>query len=157
MPTKPITVTRSKQLSSPTPWFIAAAVCIVVSLAMTAMTIRFIGRSTITQGTVTALIETSGQDGKTYYAPEYSFAVDGRAYIGVSKSGSNPPAFAVGQPIHVRYDKTNPASNSIDTFFSLWGFSTLSALAACIFGFLGVLMRNAKRRRVQSAVFPAAH
>jgi hypothetical protein len=155
VPTKPITFTRSKQLSSPTPWFIAATVCVIISVAMIGVTIRFLGRSTVTQGTVTALTEMSGQDDKTYYAPEYSFTVDGRAYIGVSKSGSNPPAFAVGQSIRVRYDKTNPASNSVDTFFSLWGFSTISAALACLFAFLGILMRRAKQRRRQSAVFPA--
>lgn len=157
MPTRRIAITRRKQLSSPTPWFIAATVCAVIALAMTVITARFIARSVVTQGTVTALSEVSSDDGHPLYAPEYSFtAADGRLYRRVSRSASNPPAFAVGQAIPVRYDKTNPSSNNVDSFFSLWGFSVLGTLGACIFGSLGVLMRKARRRRMQSAVFPAA-
>jgi Protein of unknown function (DUF3592) len=149
---KPPRVNYSAQLSSPKPWFIVACVALVVALGMAAFTARFVGRSAVAAGTVTGLREVSGQDdGKTYYAPDYSFtAQDGRAHSGYSSSGSNPPAFTVGEAIRVRYDKADPSRNEIDTFWSLWGLSTGTALFGGFFAVLGFAMRAAMRRKSQT-------
>ncbi len=143
-------VNTSVKLGSPTPWFIAASIALVFALGMAAITARFVGRSTVVTGTVTGLSEASGDHGTTF-APEYSFTTqEGRAYNGISSSGSNPPAYAVGETIRVRYDKAFPSNNKIDTFWSLWGFSILFALAGGFFAVLGQVMRAAKRRKAQA-------
>jgi Protein of unknown function (DUF3592) len=152
---KPPRIRTSAQLSSPTPWFIAAGIALVVALGITAFTARFVSRSVVVAGTITGLIESSGDNGATF-APEYSFTTqEGRAYQGLSNSGSNPPKYSVGQAIRVRYDPAAPSHNRIESFGNLWGFPLSAFFFSLFFAALGFVMRAAKRRKSQAAAASA--
>jgi hypothetical protein len=147
VPTKRITITRSKQLSSPTPWIIVAVVALVAAALLAAWTARFVSRSTVTAGTILSLEETTS-DGKTYYVPQFSYIADnGRTYNSISNSGSNPPAYTVGQTIRVRYERTNPANVEIDSFWELWGMATIFALAGLASFILSRFLKKAAQRK----------
>lgn len=123
MPSKPSRTYTRVQLSSPTPWIIVAVVAFAVAAVMAVFTVRFLSGSAVTTATVTQLLETTGDDGKTYYKPQYDYtAPDGRKSTDVSNSGSNPPKYTVGQQIQIRYHPANPARGTrIDTVSEIWG------------------------------------
>jgi hypothetical protein len=140
-------VNSSFKLGSPTPWFIVAAIALVVALGFGVNTALFVSHSVVATGTVTALLEHNGDNGTTF-APQYTFtAQDGRTYDGLSNSSSNPPAYSVGQTIRVRYNPSHPGSNRIDSFGGLWGFPAIFALVAVAFAALAFAARAAKRRK----------
>lgn len=152
---KPPRIHTSAQLSSPTPWFIVACVALVVAVGFGVFTARFVSHSVVVAGTITGLSESSGDNGTTF-APEYSFTTqEGRAYEGLSNSGSNPPKYSVGQAIRVRYDPAAPSHNRIESFGNLWGFPISVLLSSLFFAVLGFVMRAAQRRKSQPAAASA--
>jgi len=72
-------------------------------------------------------------DGENYYCPEYRFeAADGITYTVTSHVCSNPPEYAVGQVVLVRYKSNDPSDAYIDSFlhngprtFAIWGVCAL--------------------------------
>ena len=70
-------------------------------------------------GTVVGLRE-SNDDGSTTYAPIIDYFVDGETYEMASSSYSSPPAYHVGQPVQVLYDRSNPNNARINNFWELW-------------------------------------
>jgi hypothetical protein len=152
---KPPRANYSVQLNSPTPWLIAAWACLAMAAIIALLTANFVSRSIATTATVVKLAAVSAHDdGKTYYAPEYSFiAQDGGRYAHVAHSSSNPPAYTIGQVISVRYDKANPENSKINSFWNLWGFPILAGLSGGGFAVLARIMNAAKRRKKSVPAF----
>jgi len=70
------------------------------------------------------------------YAPEFTFeSGDGAKHVVVSKFGSSPCPYAIGQEISVLYDPVNPADAEVDSPGTLW-------LGTVIFGVAGIVMMS---------------
>lgn len=68
-----------------------------------------------TEGTVIDL-EKSGSGKKSTYMPEIEFTTDtGQKVTYVYRSGSNPPAYSIGQRVNIIYSKDNPENFIIGT------------------------------------------
>ena len=105
-------------------------------------------RSVPTKGIVTSVSEAaSEQDQTVNYAPTFTFkAEDGRAYSVTSGVASNPPSFAVGQEVQVRYTKINPESAEIDSFWQLWLVSVVCGGLGIFFAGIGYLLFRHEKR-----------
>jgi hypothetical protein len=96
---------------------------------------HFLAHAVDAQGTVIELErrESTDSDGRssTMFYPVVEFQTDtGKKIIFHESSGSNPPAYAVGDSTPILYTPENPSEASINSFLSLW-------LGALIFSFLG--------------------
>jgi hypothetical protein len=115
-------------------FFIVGFVLLCVAGFLTWRTSRFTERAQSTTGTVTALVPDHNSNGKTTYAPVFSFkAADGKTYSITSSASNNPPAFNVNDDVTVLYDPSNPSGARIDSTFQLWG-------APMILGSVGAFM-----------------
>lgn len=70
------------------------------------------------------------------YAPEFTFeSGDGAKHVVVSKFGSSPCPYAVGQEISVLYDPANPGDAEVNSFGTLW-------VLPGILGLVGIVMMS---------------
>lgn len=80
----------------------------------------FLARAVHCQGSVVELRSFQGEHG-TMYTPIYTYkdsaGVERRESVGYS---SNPPGYAVGDPISLLYDPQNPQEVCGDSFWALW-------------------------------------
>ncbi len=103
-----------------------------------------------TTGTIVELVHNSGgSDGSSTYCPRFTFVSDdGHQHSVTSTTGSNPPAFQVGQEVEVLYSPEKPAEAEINSFLELY-------FLCCALGFFGlvdvllggVLLVAARRRK----------
>jgi len=101
--------------------------------------IEFYTQSTQTEGTVIAI--DSRRSGSTnYYYPVVSFeSEDGNTYSISSETGTSAPYdYETGEKINIRYIKENPQNAKIDSFFELWGMSTILLAVGLVLFLAGV-------------------
>lgn len=80
------------------------------------------------------------------YAPTFRFkAENGRAYSVTSDVASNPPIFAVGQEVPVRYIGSNPMSAEIDSFWQLWLVAVVCSGLGMFFAGAGYMLWRFER------------
>jgi Protein of unknown function (DUF3592) len=73
------------------------------------------------EGIVLELRVARGKGGRFSYAPLFRFtADDGRSYMLVSRTASNPAGFAVGEHVKVIYQHGDPIHAEIDSLLQLW-------------------------------------
>jgi hypothetical protein len=79
----------------------------------------FLAEATRTEGTVIDLVG-------SHYRPIVHFTDrHGQEIEFTSSTGSNPPAYSIGQKVEVLYRPNEPQTAAIDSFFSLWGVSVI--------------------------------
>lgn len=83
-----------------------------------------------TEGTVIRLV---GNGRRGSVAPVVEFFLEGNRREFQSWLSTSPPQFGVGEKVTVLYDPNDPQRASIESFVTLWLFST-------IFGGIGVVM-----------------
>lgn len=104
---------------------------------------RQLSGSSRTFGRVFAFGTISGQRGYLY-CPQVEFAhPNGQTIRFQSETGSQPPAYAVGQEVKVVYQNSNPNQAEIDSVMALWfapGCTVLMAIFFTLFGlaFVGI-------------------
>lgn len=87
---------------------------------------RFLARAKAARGTVMHLVmrsSTDTEDGTISYAyyPIIRFtAKTGEEIEFEAGTGSNPPMYAMGQPVEILYDPQNPSRAKICSFLDLW-------------------------------------
>jgi len=127
------------QTSSPRSLFVGGLIMLCVGSILLAvagfLTWRisgFIERSQVAQGTVTALDPVtsnrsdSDSGAKVTYAPVFTFVTgNGKTVSVTSHSSSNPPEFALAEPVTVLYTPSDPEDARIDTVWQLWGVPLL--------------------------------
>ena len=129
---------------------IVAAVGVVLMLAAVFMflrTRRFLRTAVSVQGVVFDLIASYSSEGGTSYKPAIRFGrLDGGG-VGefMGRIGTNPPRYAVGQVVGVKYDPQRPSNASIDSATNIWlvpGVLAAVGLALLVFGgiFLSIRM-----------------
>ncbi len=82
-----------------------------------------------TQGVVIELVYERGSGGRagssSGYRSVYRYtALDGETHTNRSRSRSDPPRHAVGDPLAVRYRPEQPDNARIDSFAELWSSAT---------------------------------
>jgi hypothetical protein len=98
-----------------------------------------------TEGTVIDL-EKSGSGEKSTYMPEVEFITDsGQKVAYVYRSGSNPPAYSIGQSVEVVYAKDDPRNFMIGSkLFFLFPAVLILAGAILVLCVFAVFVRNLK-------------
>jgi hypothetical protein len=108
-------------------------ISVILAIALGIHTVVFLDRSVSAQGTIIGLAPIrDSNDNSLAFTPIFSFGSTDGIYTVTSNTGSNPPEFAIGQRLEVRYDKNHPASARIASFRQLW-------LLPMAFGILGIL------------------
>ncbi len=146
------------QEANPKKVAIFGAIFLAVSLTMLGIagflvwkTSHFLDRAVSAQGTITALVRNKNRQATTTYAAQFSFTTPAKQAVTItSTSSSNPPEFEVGESVAVLYLPNNPADARIDSFFQLWGASSIVGGIGTVFLAisLGMILylRNLTRR-----------
>jgi len=132
---------------------------LLVGLALLAGTVwwavstrSFVARAAVAQGTVVALAPSSGSKNSTVYHPVVDYVLPGGQMVEIrSSSGSNPPAYSVGEKVEVLYLPDRPREGRIRGVFSLWGGPLILGGLGLVFSGIGGGMKLAalsKARRV---------
>lgn len=108
----------------------------------------FISNAVSTRGEVIQLIEVSGTEGASTYAPRVKFLdTNGNTIEATSSSSSSPPRHQVGDNIEILYDPKVPQKFRTTDWFSLWGLTTIGLsigsftfLLSLIVAFLGPII-----------------
>jgi hypothetical protein len=108
----------------------------------------FVTTASRTQGTVVSLRPQLSNNSRTY-APVVSFRVGAQQIEFKSTTGSNPPAYHIGESVPVIYSPANPYLAKIDSFFSLWGGTVIVAGIGSAFLLIGggIMAAGPLRRR----------
>lgn len=79
-----------------------------------------------------------GYDSVSFYpVVEYYPESSGESITFTSKTGSNPPAFQIGEEVGLYYSRDDYYNVRINSFFSLWGLSAILLFIGVIFSGLG--------------------
>jgi hypothetical protein len=112
----------------------------------------FLARAERAPGTVVDLEPSRSKDGTTYRPVVDYVLPTGQARTLRSNTGSNPPAFSIGEAVVVLYDPADPADARIDSTFSLWGGPIILGGMSALFGMIGgviLIARRVSSRRAQ--------
>ena len=111
---------------------VVGSLMLVLSLAMAVRTEQFLRRSVATHGRVVENVELVDRDSRTY-APVFEFAdATGKTHRVQSRVSSNPPDFAVGQPIGIRYERNHAEDARPDSFGQLWATTFVLGVAGAV-------------------------
>jgi hypothetical protein len=128
-------------------WLVCGLVTLVLGFGFGTYTSIWLFRSLPGQGTVTDLIPQTNNDGNINYSAQFRFkARDGQLYTATAGVATNPPSFAVGEDVRVRYLPTDPASAKLSYFWQLWFEPVLSAGLGMLFVGAGYLLLRRERR-----------
>lgn len=120
---------------------------LVLGIASLVSSWRLLDLGVRSQGVVTGFVSSRTPQPKVRFVDE-----TGRTIEFVSRAGSNPPAYDVGERVEVLYPQGKPERAVIHGFFSLWGFAVIGGglgLIATVIGIFGVAagIRAARRAR----------
>ena len=88
----------------------------------------FLEKAQTTEGTVIELIKKKSSDGKSTYAPVFTYKdSDNLEHKIYSTTSSYPPAYEVNEKVEIFYLPTDPKQAKINGFFQLWGASVIFA------------------------------
>jgi len=112
----------------------------------------FLKNALTTDGTVVELVRSRSSDSDTY-RPVVVFKSNGGSTIEfTSSSGSNPPSYSKGEIVEILYQESSPEQAKINSFFSLWGATTiLGGLGSVFFlvGFSIILLGSLKSKKIE--------
>lgn len=98
---------------------------------------RWLSRAEFTRGKVVELIVKRGAKSRNTFAPKVQFQdPNGNAQSFVSNMSSSPPAYKVGESVHVAYDPADVGSATIASFGARFG---VSVVLVCL-GIFGALL-----------------
>ena len=84
---------------------------------------RLQNEGTTTTGTVVRLEESnSSEGGCCVYSPVVEFNANGQTYSFEGDNASDPPAYEVGEVVHIIYDPSHPNTAQIDNWSERWLF-----------------------------------
>ena len=123
---------------------VVAPIFLVVAIGMSAYENDFLRHSLRAQAFVVQMEEiksTETESPQSTYAPVFTFRVAGTEHTVHSNSGSNPPAFVVGQSVSILYDPDSPEHAQIASWGQQWGLVFGFGIGAFVTGVLGLWMR----------------
>jgi hypothetical protein len=110
-------------------------------------------RSVSGQGTVIDLVPQNDDDGNVSYSARFRFkAHNGELWIATAGVATNPPSFAIGEVVRVRYLPNDPKSAKLAYFWQLWFQPVLCAGLGVFFIGAGYLLLRRERRRSARAL-----
>jgi Protein of unknown function (DUF3592) len=125
---------------------VVGSLMLSLSLVMAVRTEQFLRRSVATHGRVVENVELVDRDSRTY-APVFEFAdAAGKMHRVQSRVSSNPPDFAVGQPIGIRYERNDVEDARPDSFGQLWAISVVLGVAGAVMLGMGLVALRFVRR-----------
>jgi hypothetical protein len=113
-------------------YFLAAGgiAMIVAGIWYAVESMEFLDTTARTEGTVIALKRERGSKGMALDLPVVRFTSpeSGETVEFKSRFGIRPSPFAVGDPVEVAYDPSDPSRAKIDSFWTIWFLPILLAL-----------------------------
>lgn len=128
---------------------VVAALLLVVGIVLLVSSIRFVGSSETTLGTV---VEVSAEqscktrDGRREcsdtYRPTVTYTTAaGEEITFTSRTSTSDWNFPVGTEVTVRYDPADPQGARLDGWFSTWGAATIVGGLGVLFAGVAVILR----------------
>jgi hypothetical protein len=112
----------------------------------------FLQSAITTNGTVVELVRSRSSDSITY-RPVVEFKTQGDRFIEfTSSSGSNPASYSKGEIVDVLYLESSPEQAKINSFFSLWGGSTILGGLGSLFFIVGlsiIFLGSLKSKKIE--------
>ncbi len=113
---------------------------------------NFLENALTAEGTVIELVRSKSSDSTTY-RPVVEFETQGGSRVEfTSSSGSNPPSYSEGEIVEVLYQESAPEQAKINSFFSLWGASTILGGMGSVFFLAGlsiILYGSIKGKKIE--------
>lgn len=122
-------------------FLVDAAIFALISIGFAVNTAIFLNHSVRTTGTVTALEEHEDDEGSVSYSPTFTFTANGKAQTVRSNVSTNPPGFAPGETVPVRYRKSEPSDARVDTLWQIWGLEAISSIGSVVMSLVGLFFR----------------
>ncbi len=129
--------------------FSIVGICLLIGdLFAYRSTAEFLNNSEKTTGIVTGLKQrrsSGSRSSSTLYAPVVKYKTVGAGeFEFTSSTASSPPAYSIGESVEVMYDKRDPASAEINSFFSLWLAVSVLTFLGVVFSGIGTLLLRIK-------------
>jgi uncharacterized protein DUF3592 len=143
---------RRASSRGPGPWLtLAGLLVLAVACAVAWSTLGFLGSASRAEGTVIALVQSTGAKGGRLYAPIVRFQTQAGAAIEfASKLNTDLQLYAPGQPVSVLYLREHPEEARIDTPLELWFVPLVLLIPGSVLFSVGLLVwRGSARRRRQ--------
>lgn len=122
-------------------FFLPGVFCLCLAVFVSHKSYRLLHDGLRAPGTVIDTVISRGSKGGNVSYPVVRYtAQDGRSYEFESSSGSEPPAYDVGDAVEVLYWANDPQNGTIKGFFSLWGASLIVGVLGFVFTGAGVLL-----------------
>lgn len=142
-------------------WLVCGLVTSASGIGFAVYTSFWMYRSVSGQGTVIDLVPQTDGDGTISYSARFQFrAQDGEVCTAMAGVATNPPSFAVGETVRVRYIPHDPRSAKLSYFWQLWFEPVLCAGLGVLFTGAGCLLLRHERRNSpqtpRSSTSPAA-
>lgn len=116
------------------------AIMLLIAGTVAVQGIWFRSNAVKVTGTVVEEVLTAYADGNAY-CPVISYRTrEGKAYEHHSNICAWPPAYEEGQQISVYYDRSDPKTVQLDSFFGNWFFPVLFGFLGIVFSFSGAAM-----------------
>ena len=113
-------------------------VLLLIAFLMLQKSFSFIKQGQKTKATVVDLINYRNSDGHLMYKPVYQFVTThNEEIIYESSVASNPPARQVGDEVSVIYDRNNPQSMVVVSYFGLFSWTIILTAVAMPFIVIG--------------------
>jgi hypothetical protein len=147
-PKKPRSLLRRILWSVCRAWLICGLLALAIGCGFAIYRSVWLYRSVRTKGVVISVSEVADErDHAVNYAPTFTFKTEnGQAYSVTSDVASNPPSFAAGQQVQVRYIRSNPTSAEIDSFWQLWLVTVVCGGLGMFFAGAGYALIRYERR-----------
>ena len=125
-------------------WIVFALGCVAltVALASSGYMRYFTSIAQRATGVVREMHKKIDKDDKSQtYAPIFEFKdADGVQRVVSSDFYSYPPEFHVGDGVEILYLKNDPQSARINTYWQIWGISTVGAILGCLYLPVGLIV-----------------
>ncbi len=136
-------------------FFVLGVAMLIGTYFLFKSTNEFLAKAISTEGKVIELVRKksgNSSNNSISYHPLVSF-VDQEGYNSefLSSSGSNPPAYKVGEKVEILYNPESPLDAKINSFSPLWGGVAITGFLGTTFTLLGgvILWANKKKRDLQ--------
>lgn len=136
-------------------WLVCGFALLLMGFGFATYTSIWLCRSVPGQGAVVDLVAQNDDNGNVNYSARFRFrARDGKVYVATAGVATNPPSFAIGEDVRVRYIPRNPASARLAYFWQLWFEPVLCVGLGLLFTGAGYLLLRYERRRSLRSLQP---
>lgn len=116
-----------------------------VGIGLSVHTWQYLDRAQMVPGVVTELVLSRQKGALKSYKSRIQFETSsGERVDFVSRLGSSPPEYQIGEPVTVYFDPANPRDARLKGFLELWGLASTAGGVGAVFFLIGAGLGVAK-------------